>query len=150
MGRPSDHLPAPPDLPSFRIESNPDESNAVSPSERHAGTGLVRHAVTLDEHRLDVDAARVVRRLERGGFQAYLVGGCVRDLLLGGTPKDYDIATSARPEDVRSLFRNCRVIDDASGLRTSSSEPRSSRSPPSGGAPRPSSRRRTATSSTIS
>jgi poly(A) polymerase len=66
--------------------------------------------VSLDEQRLDADAARVVRRLEKGGFQAYLVGGCVRDLLLGGTPKDYDIATSARPEDVRALFRNCRVI----------------------------------------
>ncbi len=78
--------------------------------ERHAGTGLVRHAVVLEEHRLDADAARVVRRLEKAGFQAYLVGGCVRDLLLGGTPKDYDIATSARPEDVRALFRNCRVI----------------------------------------
>src|SRR5208282_5231091 len=42
--------------------------------------------------------------------QAYLVGGCVRDLLLDGKPKDFDIATSARPEDVRSLFRNCRII----------------------------------------
>jgi poly(A) polymerase len=51
-----------------------------------------------------------VRRLEREGYQAYLVGGCVRDLLLGRTPKDHDIATSARPEDVRSLFRNCRII----------------------------------------
>src|SRR5580693_9447512 len=108
MRRPSD-LPAPPDLPSFRIESSPDDHSGP-PSERHAGTGLVRHAVVLDENRLDADAARVVRRLERAGFQAYLVGGCVRDLLLGGTPKDYDIATSARPEDVRSLFRNCRVI----------------------------------------
>jgi poly(A) polymerase len=78
--------------------------------DRHAGTGLVRHPVVLDESRIDADAARVVRRLERGGFQAYLVGGCVRDLLLGGKPKDYDIATSARPEDVRALFRNCRVI----------------------------------------
>ena len=85
-------------------------NEAVPASERHAGTGLVRHAVTLDEHRLDSDAARVVRKLEKAGFQAYLVGGCVRDLLLGGTPKDYDIATSARPEDVRALFRNCRVI----------------------------------------
>lgn len=110
MGRPTDHLPAPPDLPSFRIESSPEEREASPPSERHSGTGLVRHDVALDESRLDSDAARVVRRLERGGFQAYLVGGCVRDLLLGGTPKDYDIATSARPEDVRSIFRNCRVI----------------------------------------
>jgi poly(A) polymerase len=79
-------------------------------AERHSGTGLVRHPVALDEARIDPDAAKVVRRLERSGYQAYLVGGCVRDLLLGGKPKDFDIATSARPEDVRSLFRNCRVI----------------------------------------
>jgi poly(A) polymerase len=71
---------------------------------------LVRHDIPLDESRIDADAARVVRRLERAGFQAYLVGGCVRDLLLGGTPKDYDVATSARPEDVRAAFRNCRII----------------------------------------
>jgi poly(A) polymerase len=70
----------------------------------------VRHPVALDEARIDPDAAKVVRRLERSGFQAYLVGGCVRDLLLGGKPKDWDIATSARPEDVRALFRNCRII----------------------------------------
>lgn len=57
-----------------------------------------------------MDAARVVRRLERSGFQAYLVGGCVRDLLLRRKPKDFDIATNARPEEVRRLFRNCRVI----------------------------------------
>ena len=78
--------------------------------ERHAGTGLARHDVVFDEERIDADAAKVVRRLERSGFQAYLVGGCVRDLLLDGKPKDFDIATSARPEDVRSLFRNCRII----------------------------------------
>jgi poly(A) polymerase len=78
--------------------------------ERHDGTGLVRHDVALDEDRIDPDAAKVVRRLERSGFQAYLVGGCVRDLLLGGKPKDFDVATSARPEDVRALFRNCRII----------------------------------------
>jgi poly(A) polymerase len=79
-------------------------------AERHAGTNLHRHDVTLDESKIDSDAAKVVRRLERAGFQAYLVGGCVRDLLLGSKPKDFDIATSARPEDVKSLFRNCRVI----------------------------------------
>jgi poly(A) polymerase len=70
----------------------------------------LRHDVVFDDDRIDADAAKVVRRLERSGFQAYLVGGCVRDLLLGGKPKDFDIATSARPEDVRGLFRNCRVI----------------------------------------
>ncbi|MCL4104363.1 UNVERIFIED_CONTAM: hypothetical protein GTU68_047325 [Idotea baltica] len=49
-------------------------------------------------------------RLRSGGFQAYLVGGAVRDLLLGNRPKDFDIATDATPEAVRELFRNSRII----------------------------------------
>jgi poly(A) polymerase len=61
-------------------------------------------------HRIDPDAAKVVRRLVRHGHAAYLVGGCVRDLLLDRNPKDFDIATSARPSEVKGLFRNCRVI----------------------------------------
>jgi poly(A) polymerase len=111
MRRPKDDLPGLPELPSFRVEET--EASAPGPeaiAERHAGTGLVRHDVALEETSIDPDAAKVVRRLERAGFQAYLVGGCVRDLLVGGKPKDFDIATSARPEDVRGLFRNCRVI----------------------------------------
>ncbi|MDB4986831.1 MAG: Poly(A) polymerase, partial [Myxococcaceae bacterium] len=60
--------------------------------------------------RVDADAAKVVKRLTRSGHLAYLVGGGVRDLLLGQKPKDFDIATSARPHEVRALFRNCRVI----------------------------------------
>ena len=109
----SDDLPAPPELPSFRVEAGEEEERerrTRSVAERHEGTGLVRHDAFLDESAIDPDAAKVVRRLERHGFQCYLVGGCIRDLLLGGRPKDFDIATSARPEDVRSLFRNCRII----------------------------------------
>jgi len=49
-------------------------------------------------------------RLKDAGFQAYVVGGGVRDLLLGREPKDFDVATDARPEEVRRLFRNCRLI----------------------------------------
>ena len=64
----------------------------------------------LDRALIDPDADRVVRRLARGGFKAYLVGGCVRDLLVGKTPKDFDVATSATPNEVRALFRNCRII----------------------------------------
>ena len=64
----------------------------------------------LDHALIDGDAERVVRRLTKAGFAAYLVGGCVRDLLLDKTPKDFDIATSARPNEVRNLFRNCRII----------------------------------------
>lgn len=55
-------------------------------------------------------AKDVIRRLQKAGFEAYLVGGCVRDLLLGRTPKDFDIATSARPEEIRKLFNSCRLI----------------------------------------
>src|SRR4051794_8159775 len=70
----------------------------------------VRHDAGFDEDRVDPDAQKVVRRLTRHGFEAYLVGGGVRDLLLDRRPKDFDIATDARPEDVRSLFRNSRII----------------------------------------
>ncbi len=59
---------------------------------------------------IDDDAAKVLRRLHRAGHTAYLVGGGVRDLLLGRKPKDFDIATSARPNDVKHVFRNCRII----------------------------------------
>jgi poly(A) polymerase len=59
---------------------------------------------------LDPDAVRVVERLQHAGFEAYLVGGCVRDLWLGRKPKDFDVVTSARPRQIRRLFRNCRII----------------------------------------
>ena len=49
-------------------------------------------------------------RLREAGYEAFLVGGCVRDLLIGITPKDFDIATSALPEEVKRMFRNCRLI----------------------------------------
>jgi poly(A) polymerase len=52
----------------------------------------------------------VLYRLREGGFQAFLVGGCVRDLLLGLEPKDFDVSTDALPEEVRKLFRNCRLV----------------------------------------
>jgi len=56
------------------------------------------------------NALRVLYKLREGGFQGYLVGGAVRDLLVGGHPKDFDVATDATPEQVKSLFRNCRLI----------------------------------------
>ena len=59
---------------------------------------------------IDPDAAKVVERLHQSKHEAYLVGGCVRDLLLGRKPKDFDVATSAKPNEVRRLFRNCRII----------------------------------------
>ncbi|UVH49620.1 polynucleotide adenylyltransferase PcnB [Pseudomonas sp. CBSPBW29] len=55
-------------------------------------------------------AVNIVERLQNAGYQAYLVGGCVRDMLLNITPKDFDVATSATPEQVRAEFRNARII----------------------------------------
>lgn len=55
-------------------------------------------------------ALRIMRQLQEAGFAAYLVGGGVRDLLLGGHPKDFDIATEARPEQIKRLFRGARII----------------------------------------
>nr|WP_232819961.1 polynucleotide adenylyltransferase PcnB [Aliidiomarina celeris] len=55
-------------------------------------------------------ALKVLYRLHKAGFDAYLVGGCVRDLLLGVQPKDFDVVTNATPEQIKQLFRNCRLI----------------------------------------
>ncbi len=55
-------------------------------------------------------ALRTAQTLQRGGFAAFVVGGAVRDLILGGKPKDFDIATNATPEEVRELFRRSRII----------------------------------------
>ena len=65
---------------------------------------------SLDRSAIDADADRVVRRLAKAGFKAYLVGGCVRDILVGRRPKDFDVATSATPNEIRNVFRNCRII----------------------------------------
>lgn len=80
--------------------------------EEQAAQSLAPHRipVELDAARIDQDAAKVVKRLTKAGYEAYLVGGCVRDLLLGKSPKDFDVATSARPDAVRDLFRNSRII----------------------------------------
>lgn len=70
----------------------------------------IKPGAPFNEAALDADAVKVVRRLLEFGFEAYFVGGCVRDMLLGLTPKDFDIATSATPRQVKRLFRNSRVI----------------------------------------
>jgi len=59
---------------------------------------------------LSPNAVKVLYRLNKAGFDAYLVGGGVRDILLGLKPKDFDIATNATPDEIKALFRNCRLI----------------------------------------
>jgi poly(A) polymerase len=65
---------------------------------------------TISRSQINPNALKVLYRLHNAGYSAHLVGGCVRDILLQRTPKDFDIATSALPEEVRKLFRNCRLI----------------------------------------
>ncbi len=77
----------------------------------------VRQAViyTKEEHGIssdsvDSDAIKIIKRLRGAGHHAYIVGGAVRDLLIGKNPKDFDIATDAQPNRIRRLFRNSRII----------------------------------------
>ena len=65
---------------------------------------------SLDPARISGNALAVVERLQGEGYSAFLVGGCVRDLLLGKAPKDFDVATDARPEEVCKLFRRSRIV----------------------------------------
>ncbi len=71
---------------------------------------LLRTEHCISRKNIDSDALKVMRRLLNCGYQAFLVGGAVRDLLLGKVPKDYDVGTNACPEEVRTLFRNSRII----------------------------------------
>ena len=73
-------------------------------------TIIPRPEHTISRKLISEAALRVLYRLLQAGYDAYLVGGGVRDLLLGREPKDFDVATNARPEKVREIFRNCRLV----------------------------------------
>src|SRR5438552_2941347 len=81
-----------------------------SPALKMSPRILQRPQHTVSRKAIDPDALKVLYRLKSGGYVAYLVGGGVRDLLLGRKPKDFDIGTSAHPQQVKRLFRNCFVI----------------------------------------
>ena len=70
----------------------------------------IRQSVQFDKQLLDPDALKIVKKLNKTGYEAYLVGGCIRDLLLGYEPKDFDIATNATPEQIQKLFKRSRII----------------------------------------
>ena len=65
---------------------------------------------TISRGKISPEALKVLNRLHEVGFLAYLAGGGVRDLLLGRQPKDFDIATDAHPNQVKRLFRDCRLV----------------------------------------
>ena len=67
-----------------------------------------QHSVTRKE--ISDNALKVLYRLNSAGYQSYLVGGCVRDILMGQHPKDFDVVTDATPEQIKEQFRNCRLI----------------------------------------
>nr|WP_214649078.1 polynucleotide adenylyltransferase PcnB [Pectobacterium carotovorum] len=73
-------------------------------------TVIPRDQHTISRSDISDNALKVLYRLNKAGYEAYLVGGGVRDLLLGKKPKDFDITTNATPDQVRKLFRNCRLV----------------------------------------
>ena len=71
---------------------------------------IARKDHCISRSNISKNALKVLYRLHNNGYQAYLVGGGVRDLLLGTVPKDFDVATNAHPEEIKKLFTNCRLI----------------------------------------
>jgi poly(A) polymerase len=85
----------------------PSPNSSTTPD---APTILPRSAHNISRSQIDENTLKVLYRLHRSGFKAYLVGGSVRDLLLGRAPKDFDIGTDATPQQVKKLFRNCFLV----------------------------------------
>ena len=86
-------------------------NDSTSPQPMRNGPTIVpRSEHPISRSQVDADALKVLYRLHQNGYIAYLVGGSVRDLLLGRRPKDFDIGTSAHPYQVKRLFRNCWII----------------------------------------
>jgi poly(A) polymerase len=108
---PGPHTPAtrPVRMESSSRQLDPSDPSPLAWAPSAVPTPHVYAGIIVAE-RIDPDAIKVLKRLTRHGHTAYLVGGGVRDLLHGRAPKDFDIATSARPGEIRRLFRNCRVI----------------------------------------
>jgi len=89
-------------------ETAPPDSSNTSVSSGASIYESSQHPIRKSD--IDDDARKVVYRLQRAGFKAYIVGGGVRDILLGKKPKDFDISTDATPRQIKALFRNCRII----------------------------------------
>ena len=88
------------------INSARNEAEPVTPQVRIYS----RPEHNISRAQISESALKVLYKLQKEGYSAYLVGGCVRDLLLGREPKDFDVVTNADPEQVRKVFRNCRLI----------------------------------------
>ena len=84
--------------------------NDTDPASRHDPVIVARADHNVSRANISPNALKVLYRLKSAGFEAFLVGGSVRDLLLDRHPKDFDIATNADPDQIQNLFRNCRLI----------------------------------------
>jgi poly(A) polymerase len=94
--------------PIFWTQAEPSFLN--QPSTQFPHVVIPRSEHSISRAAISPNALKVLYRLKEAGYQGFLVGGAVRDLLLGITPKDFDVATNALPDEVRRLFRNCRLI----------------------------------------
>jgi len=90
------------------MSSSPEADNVIRLPVAPRIIPRAEHSVSRSQ--ISEYALKVMYRLRAAGYKAYMVGGGVRDILLGRQPKDFDVATDARPEQVRELFRNCRLI----------------------------------------
>jgi len=86
------------------------ERQALAASKPGAMAIIPRAEHNISRKDISENALKVLYRLNKSGYEGYLVGGGVRDLLLGKQPKDFDITTNATPDQVRKLFRNCRLV----------------------------------------
>lgn len=85
-------------------------SSIKSPQQFTNATTLPRNEHQVSRSKISPNALKVLYRLKDNGYDAYLVGGCIRDILLGLDPKDFDVVTNATPEQVKACFNNCRLI----------------------------------------
>lgn len=90
------------------MSSSPKEQQTIT--QLNGPQIIPRDQHPVSRNLISANALKVLYRLNKAGYEAYLVGGGVRDILLGLKPKDFDIATNATPEQIKGLFRNCRLI----------------------------------------
>jgi poly(A) polymerase len=88
----------------------PDEASPDAQLPEEEGVLVDRSAHSISRRQIPENVLKVLYRLHRSGYRAYLCGGSVRDLLMNRTPKDFDLATDAHPTEIRRLFRNSRII----------------------------------------
>lgn len=96
---------ASPEAPAAETKDVKDMGDAA-----YGGVVIDRSEHPISRRSVPENVLKVLYRLHRSGYRAYLCGGSVRDLLMGGTPKDFDVVTDAHPSEVRRLFRNSRII----------------------------------------